>query len=391
MSRTRPTFRPAWPVDGRELALDYVFEPGQPDDGVTVRVPVGLLNQLDPAPFSWQVPGLRTELATELIRSLPKSLRRNLVPAAEFAERALAWLAEHPPDPAESLPVALGRALRALTGERVEAGDWDLDAVPDHLRMTFAVYPDDQPDGPPLATGKDLVQLRRALADEVGRTLAAAAPELSRTGLARWEFGDLAEQVTVAGEPHPVIGYPALVDEGATVGLAVLESPQRQRVSHLAGLRRLVLLNTPDPTTWVVGRLGMEEKLALSSSPYAGVPALLADARLASVGELIRRRPGASEVRTEAAFAALCDAVRVGEPDTDAGHRRTGRHDPHGVRLGDGRAVPRPAGRVRPRLTTWPSSWATWCSPASSRPPATTTWSTSRATSRRPGSGWTAC
>ena len=92
----------------------------------------------------------------------------------------------------------------------------------------------------------------------------------------------------------------------------MLESPQRQRVSHRAGLRRLVLLNTPDPTNWVVGRLGMSEKLALSSSPYAGVPALLADARLASVGELIRRRPGASEVRTEAAFAALCDAVRVG-------------------------------------------------------------------------------
>ena len=307
-------FPVAWPVDGRELALDYVFDPGRPDDGVTVQVPVGLLNQLEPAQFSWQVPGLRTELATELIRSLPKSLRRNLVPAAEYAERALAWLAEQPPDPAEPLPVALGRALRALTGEPVHIGDWDLEAVPDHLRMTFAVCPDDQPGGPALATGKDLVQLRRALSAELGRTLAAAAPELRRTGLTHWDFGDFVDQLTVAGDAHPVVGYPALVDEGSTVGLAVLESPSRQAASHRAGLRRLVLLNTPDPTKWVVSHLGMTEKLALGSSPYAGIPALLADARLASVGELIRRQPGVAAVRTEAAFSALCDAVRVENP-----------------------------------------------------------------------------
>ena len=307
-------FPSAWPIDGRELALNYVFEPGRPDDGVTVQLPLALLNQLDPGPFTWQVPGLRTELATELVRSLPKALRRHLVPAAEYAERALDWLAGHPPDPAESLPVALGRALRGLTGELVEGGDFDLDAVPDHLRMTFAVYPDDRPDGTPLASGKDLVQLRRALAAELGRKLAAAAPALARTGATSWEFGDIPDQVTVAGDSHPVVGYPALVDEGLTVGIAVLESPQRQRTSHLAGLRRLVLLSTPDPTKWVVGRLGMTEKLALGSSPYAGVPALLADARLASVGELIRRQPRAVDVRSKAAFVELCDAVRAENP-----------------------------------------------------------------------------
>jgi ATP-dependent helicase HrpA len=279
-----------------------------------VHLPVALLNQLDPAPFTWQVPGLRTELATELVRSLPKSLRRNLVPAAEYAERALDWLAGHPPDPGEPLPVALGRALRALTGELVEAGDFDLDAVPDHLRITFAVYPDDRPDGAPLATGKDLVPLRRALAAELSRALAAAAPALARTGATSWEFGDIPKQVRVAGDSHPVVGFPALVDEGSTVGLAVLESPQRQRTSQQAGLRRLVLLNTPDPTKWVVSHLGMTEKLALGSSPYAGVPALLADARLASVGELIRRQSGGAEVRSEAAFSALCDAVRAENP-----------------------------------------------------------------------------
>jgi ATP-dependent helicase HrpA len=100
------------------------------------------------------------------------------------------------------------------------------------------------------------------------------------------------------------------VDEGTAVGLRVLETPERQDVAHVAGLRRLVLLNTPDPTRWVVGHLSNIDKLALGHSPYPGVPALLADARLASVGELIERAGGTS-VRTQAAFAALCDTVRV--------------------------------------------------------------------------------
>ncbi len=81
---------------GQDLPLDYVFDPGRADDGVTVRVPLSLLNQLDPAEFSWQVPGLRRELATELIRSLPKAVRRHFAPAPEFAERALDWLEQHP-------------------------------------------------------------------------------------------------------------------------------------------------------------------------------------------------------------------------------------------------------------------------------------------------------
>ena len=92
-------------------------------------------------------------------------------------------------------------------------------------------------------------------------------------------------------------------DEGATVGVAVLDTPTRQQASHAAGLRRLVLLATPDPTKWVIAHLGNAEKLALGHSPYPSVPALLADARLASVGELVRRA-GGSTVRDAARFSA---------------------------------------------------------------------------------------
>ncbi|MCW2810786.1 MAG: hrpA, partial [Friedmanniella sp.] len=306
-----------WTVAGHDLPVGYVFAPGDPADGVTVTVPVSLLNQVDDAPFTWQVPGLRAELATELIRSLPKSVRRQFVPAPEFARRGLAWLAEqgeHGPDSGVPLPQALGRALRLLTGDLVDAADWSPQALPDHLRVGFEIVADGG--GPPsvLARGKDLEELKRQLAAQVSQTLNTAAAELTRTGSTGWDFGEVAEQVEVSRGRHQVVGYPALVDEGSTVGLAVADTVERAAAQHAAGLRRLVLLNTPDPTKWVVGHLSNPDKLALGQSPYGSVPALLADVRLASVGELVRRHQR-GPVRTESAFRTLCDDVRADNPE----------------------------------------------------------------------------
>jgi ATP-dependent helicase HrpA len=313
-------FPDSWTVPGAEgaehvLPVEYVFDPGSARDGVTVRVPVSVLNQLDPAPFTWQVPGLRPELATELIRSLPKATRRSFVPAPEFAARALGWLEQHPGPPDETLPLALSRALRALTGELVTPPEWNPGAVPAHLRVRFAVVADEPAAAPQvLGAGEDLTELKRELARQVHQTLSSAAAEHTRTGATTWEFGDLPDQVQLSRGGHAVVGYPALVDEGATVGVAVLDTPARQQTSQAAGLRRLVLLNTPDPTKWVIAHLGNAEKLALGQSPYPSVPALLADARLASVGELIRRA-GLPPVHGAAGFRALCDAVRAHNAD----------------------------------------------------------------------------
>ena len=255
---------------------------------------------------------MRVELATELIRSLPKAVRRNLVPAPEYANRALSWLAQHPGDPSEPLPAALSRALRNLTGELIEPTAWDLAAVPRHLQITFDVVPD-RDGGAALATGKDLSALQQAMAAQVSRALSAAASRLTKSGATRWDFGTIAERMELDRAGHRVTGYPTLVDEGATVGLAVLDTPGRQQQSQATGLRRLVLLNTPDPTRWVIGHLSNTAKLALGHSPYAAVPDLIADARLASVGELIRRHQ-TGPVLDAAAFTALCDAVRADNP-----------------------------------------------------------------------------
>ncbi len=315
----RDGFPDEWVVGPHTLAVEYVFEPGSPRDGVSLTVPVSVLNQLSPAPFSWQVPGLRTELAAELIRSLPKSVRRQFVPAPEFAGRALGWLAQHPDAGDEALPAALGRALRALTGEQVPLADWAPESVPGHLRVTFDVV-SDAPAGQRrvLGSGTDLEQLKQQLARQVSQTLSAAASEHTRTGLTRWDFGRLPAEVVLDRGGHRVVGYPALVDEGSTVGVQVFDTAERQAASQRRGLRRLVLLNTPDPTKWVVGHLSNTAKLAMGHSPYASVPALLADARLASVGELVERHQDPFDrlgERREQGFVALCDAVRAANPE----------------------------------------------------------------------------
>ncbi|RCK71375.1 ATP-dependent RNA helicase HrpA [Desertihabitans brevis] len=302
-------FPDTWVVDGHELAVDYVFDPGSGRDGVTVTIPVEVLNQVPAAPFSWQVPGLRAELATELVRGLPKQVRTRFVPAPDHARRALQWLGEHPETADLAFPEALGRALLALTGERVPTDAWNPDALPAHLRVRFEIS---TPDGP--RPGRDLDELRRELSPTVEATLDRVSAEVVRSGQTRWTFGTIAPELHLQRGGHRVVGYPALTEErtgdGATVGLVVTESPRRQAQLHPLGLRRLVTLNTPDPTRWVVSHLANPEKLALGHSPYPAVPALLADARLASVGSLVAEA-GAEETRTEDAFARLCDRVRA--------------------------------------------------------------------------------
>ena len=302
--------------DGRplELALDYTFDPGSGHDGVRVSVPLTLLNQVPAAPFTWNVPGLRTELVTELIRSLPKAVRTQYVPAPDHARTALRWLAENGLGPDElSLPEGLDRALTALTGQPPRSGGqigFDPDKLAEHLRVGFVVTDRDRV----VAEGKDLAELRTRLRSRLTATLSRTARTITKSGASDWQFDTIAETVSLQrGKGPAAVGHPGLVDEGSTVGLVVHDSPARAEAAARSGLRRLVLLTTPDPTKWVVTRLSTADKLALAGGPYPTVPELLADARLASVGSLVDRPP--RSVRTREEFTALCDRVRAENAD----------------------------------------------------------------------------
>jgi ATP-dependent helicase HrpA len=295
-----------WRQGDLALPLTYLFEPGAPDDGVCVEVPLAVLPTIDAEDFLWQVPGLREEAVTGLVRSLPKAVRRTVVPAPDRARSALASLRARE----EPLLPALERELRRMTGTVVQREDWDVPALPPHLRMTFRVV-DDR--GQTLAQGKDLAEIRRALAPRVRRTVAKAAASLERAGLRDWTVGDVPRRFAGESGGLPVQGFPAIVDEGDTVALRVLATEREQALTHAAGVRRLLILTLPSPVAPILRDLPSESKLLLARSPYRDVLSLLEDCVVCGTDALMAENGGVPW--DQRAFAALRNAVRAELPD----------------------------------------------------------------------------
>ncbi|MFC6089741.1 ATP-dependent RNA helicase HrpA [Saccharothrix lopnurensis] len=291
---------------GLSLPLTYRFEPGAPVDGITVALPLPALTALPDDALSWQVPGMRTELVVSLIRSLPKPVRRNFVPVPDVAAAALSGM-----DPDEPVLPALERELRRLTGVVVHRHEWQLGQVPEHLKLTFRVLDED---GRELATGKDLAALKAGLRGQLRESLAAAASNLARTGLTRWDIGDLPRTVQSRRSGIVVTAYPALVDKGESVAVEILDTPGRQRHAMWRGTRRLLLLGVPSPVKSLQRGLNNAEKLALTRNPHGGVAPLLADCIAAAADKLLRDAGG--PVWNEQDFAKLTDLVRRGLGET---------------------------------------------------------------------------
>ncbi|MCW2760975.1 MAG: hrpB 1 [Marmoricola sp.] len=304
-------FPDVWNEGSMALPLRYHFEPGNEADGVTIDVPLATLNTVGSAPFSWNVPGLRQDLVTALIRSLPKQLRVNFVPAPDVARR---FLAEVPPGE-EPLVPALSRYLRSLTGVHVPETAWDQTKVPGHLRPTFRVLDDT---GQEIGAGKDLEALKQPLQPSFDRAMQQVADEsgVSSTGQTEWTFGAIEPSFTQTRAGHEVRGFPALVDEGASVGLRVTASAEEQEAHHRLGVRRLLLLAVRSPAARLLEGLDNTAKLGLAASPYTGVRALAEDCVAAAAGELVDQ---SEPVRDLEAFTALVERARAELPELSAG------------------------------------------------------------------------
>ena len=346
-----------WLHKGFELPLSYEFHPvapgspPNPSDGVTAEVPVLFLNQLDDAPFRWLIPGQRVELVTALIKSLPKQVRKNFVPAPDVARQAVALL-EADFDPAtDELEPSLELALRRLRGAIVPPGSWNWDAVPPHLRVSFKVV---DSKGKVLGEGKDLAALqeslapatRRAIAESLGATPAStargkapgkgaagathdagggqpgtsaqvpggAAPAgfVERDGLTEWSFGTIERHVSSMVKGHTVTGYPALVDQGKSVSLRVFQTQEEQLDAMRGGVIRLLALRVPAPDRYVLEHLSNTEKLTFSQNPHGSVSALIADCALAAIDKLTP----AELPWDRASFDQLYEVVRAELIDT---------------------------------------------------------------------------
>jgi ATP-dependent helicase HrpA len=294
-----------WSHDGLRLRLTYQFEPGTEADGVTVHVPLPVLARVPAEPFEWQVPGLRKELVTALIRSLPKPVRRNFVPVPDFAADALQRLTPgHGP-----LLEGLERELRHLGGVAVTRSAWDLSKVPDHLRITFRVVDEN---AKTLAEGKDLAALRERLRPKVQETISAAAAGIERHGLRA--FVEVPRAVRQVRAGYEVTAYPALVDAGDSVAVRVFESQAEQQAAMWRGTRRLLQLNLPSPVKIVNARLTNQAKLALSRNPHRSAADLLDDCVTAALDKLMADAGGPAW--ESAGFEALREHVRAGLADT---------------------------------------------------------------------------
>ncbi|WP_278264000.1 ATP-dependent RNA helicase HrpA [Nocardia sp. AG03] len=297
-------FPDAWRQGELSFPLTYQFEPGQDDDGVTVRIPVEQLAHVRAVGFDWLVPGLREELAAAFIKTLPKTLRRAVVPAPDFAAAALRGLTPR----AEPLRTGLSRELSRLGSVTITAEDLSPTALPDHLRMTFAAV---DGAGRVLAKSKNLAQLKARLAEQVSASVARATAGAERAPATVWtseSLGAVAETVRREVAGQTVTGYPALVPEGAGVAVRVLSSPGEQAAAMRAGVRTLLLAAIPTSTRAVTSGLPAADRLALSQNPDGSLDKLVEDCRIAAADELIAEAGG--PVRSPEKFDELVAAVR---------------------------------------------------------------------------------
>lgn len=293
----------SWHQNNLKLRVTYLFEPGANADGVTVHIPLPVLNQVQQDGFDWQIPGLRRELVIALIKSLPKPIRRNFVPAPNYAE---AFLERSKPFEM-SLLDALERELRLMTGVTVSRESWQLDQIPDHLKVTFRVVDDKNK---PLAEGKDLQLLKQKLKGEVQQALSEVADNgIEQSGLHLWSFGELPERFEQKRGNYSVKAFPALVDEQDSVGIRLFETEQEQQQMMWQGTRRLLLLNIPSPVKYLHEKLPNKAKLGLYFNPFGKVLDLIDDCIACGVDKLIMEHGG--PVWNEESFAVLKEHIRA--------------------------------------------------------------------------------
>lgn len=274
--------------------LEYRFVPGDEADGVTLQLPLAMLNALPAARCEWLVPGLLADKVAELIRGLPKALRRNFVPAPDFA-RAFTE-AESPRD--ESLVKALAAFLKRATGVDIGAGEFAGIELPPHFLMRYRLH-DER--GKKLATGRDLAALRGQWEGQAREAFSRKTDiELTREDVASWDFEAIPAQVrSDAG----LTAFPALVDLGETVALRVFERSDEARAAHAAGVVRLLRNALASEAKQARRRLPIGNALALKYAPLGGVDGLREDLLEGGFTDLLERH--ALDVRTAGAFEAL--------------------------------------------------------------------------------------
>jgi ATP-dependent helicase HrpA len=298
---------------GTTLALKYRFSPGHPLDGLTLTVPLALLNQIDDARLTWLVPGMLREKATWYFKALPKAFRNRLIPLHEVVT---AFLVDTP-QAGEALPDAIRNWVRQRLGDAPPADAWDAQPLPPHLQVNVRVV---DASGRELALDRDVAKLRQRLGDAAQMTFASSGPAFERKGLRRWDFGDLPATLAIERKGQRLTGYPALVDDGDSVSLVLLDTPEAAQAATRAGVVRLIALALGDGATRSGRAAPAMQQAALALKSAVGADRLAADVQAAIAD---RAFIGEDPLpRSEASFAEQVRRAKTRLPAvTDSAHR----------------------------------------------------------------------
>ncbi|WP_225746845.1 ATP-dependent RNA helicase HrpA [Corynebacterium sp. Marseille-P4611] len=305
---TEESFPDHWRKGSIDYELTYKFEPGDPLDGVTVMVPIPMLAGLDTEDFDWLVPGLRLELVTELIRSLPKALRRTVVPAPEFAERAIDRLIPYE----GPITQQLADVLRELGGQGINATDFQVSKLPAHLRMNYGAI---DKRGKIVDSDRDLAALVRRQAGHIKSSVSRVSRTSESTAVSEWTddtLGTIDDTVKTTVDGHEVTAYPALVATKEGVELKVHPTKAAADAAMVTTTLTLLMREISVNASQMVKGLPLQQRVAVDSYPHGGADGLVNDARVAAIRDLMMEAGG--PVRTPAAFQKLKDTVKPQVP-----------------------------------------------------------------------------
>ncbi|AWB67728.1 ATP-dependent RNA helicase HrpA [Saccharobesus litoralis] len=294
----------SWQQGNITLALDYVFEPGQEKDGLNIKIPLPLLNQVEDNGFDWSIPAYQHELITCLIKSLPKTIRRNFVPAPNYADACLQTISKHKD---LSFIQAVSKELTRMSGIRIPEEAWDLSQVPNHLIPKFIVV--DEFDKP-IASGSSIAKLKVQLQGKVKKTLSQVAEKgIEQQGLTAWPDISLPLEYSNKRGNYQVKAYPGLHDDKSSVSVKLFDSQELAQDQHLKGLVRLICLNIPSPLSYLKEKLPNKAKLGLYFNPFGQVNDLIQDCVEAAVESHVHQQ--ASQIRDEKSFNAIVDQLKA--------------------------------------------------------------------------------
>ncbi len=293
-------------LGGVDCAASYLHEPGDPKDGLTVTVPLFVLNQVSEERCEWLVPGMLKDKIQALLKSLPQRPRSRFVPLPESAAKIAETLGTPEAFGRGGLTDALLKQVRDITSLDVKRADFKLDMLSPHLFMNFRVVDEH---GRQLGHGRNLGALKaelgaqargafqalaglklapQAAAPEVPARAEASAPQKSGKPVAStpaapaeqrytaWTFGELPELMEIRKGGQTLIGFPALIDQGDAVGIEVFDEPEVAAAKHRGGLRRLFALQIRDAFKYLEKNIPELQKMAVAYMPLGTMEELRA-------------------------------------------------------------------------------------------------------------------